>query len=155
MIEAWRLDKAKRSRIESFSGDGAMIAGGRWNHPGIRAVYASAGLALAALEKFVHTQEEGRRMALVSYRIGIPSSVPIDRPRLDQLPRNWRAQSAPAETRDFGTTWLRRRAKAVLLVPSALVPAECNLMLNPEHPDFAKIKILSREFFAFDPRMWK
>ena len=155
MIEAWRLDRAKRSQAESFSGDGAAVGGGRWNRREIRAVYASDSLALAALEKFVNTQKDGRYAALVSYRIVIPSSVSIDRPRIDQLPRNWRVQPFPPETQDFGTAWLRKCLKAVLFVPSTVVPSECNLLLNPEHPDFIKIKILSRERFAFDSRMWK
>ncbi|NNN06131.1 MAG: RES family NAD+ phosphorylase [Elusimicrobia bacterium] len=155
MIRAWRLDKAKRTQAESFSGEGARLSGGRWNRAGARAVYASESLALAALEKFVHTQEEGRRMALVAYGLEIPESVAVDRPRLERLPPNWRAQPAPAETQDFGAAWLIRREKAVLLIPSIIVPSEYNLLLNPEHRDFAKIKIISRVAFAFDSRLWK
>jgi RES domain-containing protein len=155
VITAWRLDKAKRSQAESFSGDGAQIAGGRWNRKGFRAVYLSESLALAALERFVHTQEEGRKIALVAYEIEIPSSVKVDRPSLEDLPKNWQSQPAPAEAQDFGTAWLEKGSRAVLFVPSAIVPGERNLLLNPEHGDFRKIRIVSRTPFTFDQRMWK
>jgi RES domain-containing protein len=43
----------------------------------------------------------------------------------------------------------------VLFVPSAIVPGERNLLLNPEHADFHKIRIGARMPFTFDQRMWK
>lgn len=155
MKHAWRLDKAKRTQAESFSGDGAQISGGRWNHKGVRAVYASETLALAALEKFVHTQGEGRNISLVSYRIEIPETMAVDRFTISQLPLNWRQEPAPRQTQDLGSGWLKKRTKAALMVPSVIVPSEYNLVFNPEHPDFAKIRIIPGEAFGFDSRMWK
>jgi RES domain-containing protein len=155
VISGWRLDKAKRLQAESFSGDGAQLAGGRWNQRGFRAVYLSESLALAALERFVHTQEEGRDIALAAYKVEIPDSVKVDRPALEDLPANWRRQPAPVEAQDFGTAWLRKSSRAVLFVPSAIVPSERNLLLNPEHDDFRRIRIGVRVPFTFDPRMWK
>lgn len=155
MTFAWRLDKAKRGQRESFSGDGAQISGGRWNHRGVRAVYASQSLALAALEKFVHTQSEGWHVALVVYQIEIPGTVETDRRETQDLPPNWREEPAPKETKDAGTAWLRKNCAAVLRVPSIIIPGEYNFVLNPVHPHFRRIKILSREPFGFDPRMWK
>ena len=55
----------------------------------------------------------------------------------------------------YGSAWLRRGSTAVLVVPSAIVPPECNVLLNPLHPDFDKIRIGRAHPFAFDPRMWK
>ena len=53
MIIAWRLVKWKHRR-SAFDGEGARLAGGRWNLPGSTVVYASESLALAALETFIH-----------------------------------------------------------------------------------------------------
>jgi hypothetical protein len=53
MPVAWRIVK-ERHATTAFSGDGAAQAGGRWNSRGIRVVYASGSLALAALETLVH-----------------------------------------------------------------------------------------------------
>lgn len=155
MTVAWRLDKAKRTQADSFSGNGAQISGGRWNRKGFRAVYLSESLALAALEKFVHTQEEGRLIQLVSYKVEIPDSIRIDQPAINDLPPHWRREPPPNETQDFGTGWLKKGSNSVLRIPSAVVPGEFNLMLNPGHEDFLKIKIAPRQPFTFDPQMWK
>ena len=43
----------------------------------------------------------------------------------------------------------------MLVVPSAVIPAEVNYLLNPSHPDFARIRIDSPEPFVFDRRLWR
>jgi RES domain-containing protein len=43
----------------------------------------------------------------------------------------------------------------VLVVPSAIVPQERNVLLNPAHRDFRVIRRGAPEPFSFDPRMWK
>lgn len=155
MTVGWRLDKAKRSQTEAFSGEGARKVGGRWNLPGTRAVYASQSLALAALERFVHAGEEGRRTALVRYRIAIPSSVRVHRLAAADLPKDWREQPVPISTQRLGSAWLTALRGAVLAVPSVIVPEEMNLVLNPAHRDFRKLKVTVRRPFAFDARMWE
>jgi len=55
----------------------------------------------------------------------------------------------------YGSDWLRESKSAVLDVPSAIVQVERNLLLNPRHPDFAKLIISRPKAFTFDPRMWK
>jgi hypothetical protein len=44
---------------------------------------------------------------------------------------------------------------AVLRTPSAIIPTECNYILNSAHPDFRKLRIGTPAPFGFDPRMWK
>jgi hypothetical protein len=36
-----------------------------------------------------------------------------------------------------------------------VIPHEQNVLLNPLHPDFPRIKLHDAELFSFDPRMWK
>ena len=55
----------------------------------------------------------------------------------------------------YGSAWLRRARTAVLEVPSVIVPSERNYLLNPRHPDFARLRIGRPTPFVFDPRMWK
>jgi RES domain-containing protein len=40
-----------------------------------------------------------------------------------------------------------------LSVPSAVIPKERNYILNPAHPDFARIVFASPEPFDFDDRL--
>lgn len=56
---------------------------------------------------------------------------------------------------DQGDDWLAAAPTAGVLVPSALIPEEHNLLLNPSHPDFAQVKISATSSFSFDPRLQK
>jgi RES domain-containing protein len=42
-----------------------------------------------------------------------------------------------------------------LQVPSALLPAESNFLLNPNHSEFKELAIGDPMTFRFDPRMAK
>ena len=153
MISVWRIDKAKRSRQDSFSGNGASIEGGRWNHAGIRMVYASETLSLAAWEKFVHMGDEGRSLKLASYKIEIPPDIRIEELSRKDLPSNGEAIPAPKSTKDIGTEWVKRMRSAILKVPSVTITMEHNYLLNPLHPDFKSLKISAPEPFQFDTRL--
>lgn len=58
------------------------------------------------------------------------------------------------ETRAHGDQWLTSAWTAVFDVPSAVVPQERNLCLNPGHPDFLHIKTMEIAPFQFDPRLF-
>ena len=152
MPVAHRIVKARHA-LAAFSGEGARIAGGRWNRPGDAVVYASASLALAAMELFVHLGEDGLHIPFVSFRIEIPDTVQVQHCR--RPPAGWRGEPPQEPSMRYGLAWLRRGSTAVLVVPSAIVPPESNVLLNPLHPDFDKIRIGRARPFAFDPRMWK
>ena len=151
MIRCWRLVK-ERHAATSFSGMGARLAGGRWNHPGDAVVYVSGALSLAALELFVHLGPRSKTtLGLIGIPVEIPEDVISDQPA---LPRNWRAQPPPTETKTLGSGWLHSGESCVLKVPSVIVPMEFNFVLNPAHPDFTAIEIGEGHPFSFDPRMW-
>ena len=150
MIIAWRIVKSNHAKT-AFSGEGARIYGGRWNHKGTSLVYLGGSLALASLELFVHLGKAGANLPFVSFRVEIPKKLIADLPN---LPRNWRQQPPPRSTKDAGTAWADQGKRPVLKVPSVLVPREHNYMLNVRHPNFGKIAIDSPEPFSFDPRMW-
>ncbi len=116
-------------------------------------VYCSASLALAALEVFVHLSYEGWHISFVSFRIDIPDRVKVD--AAAPLPRNWREEPPGMPTQEVGYKWMRGGASAALMVPSAIVPSEFNVLLNPAHRDFQSITMGKPEPFSFDPRMWK
>jgi RES domain-containing protein len=68
------------------------------------------------------------------------------------LPATWRQTPALAELAAIGDRFARRRREAILVVPSALAPDEFNWLLNPEHPDFRRVRILPTEPFSYDAR---
>lgn len=153
MIVAWRLVKA-RYATEAFSGEGARREGGRWNPKGTPVVYLADHPALAALEMFVHLGKSAWKIKFTLFRVEIPKEVKVLELFEAGLPANWRAEPPGPETMTVGEIWFRDRGTAVLKVPSVLVPAAANLVMNPEHPDTGKVRIGKAEAFSFDPRMW-
>lgn len=150
----WRLSKRKHI-TSALSGIGAREAGGRWNAEGTALVYTSASLALAALELFLHLPRAFAKLDFVAFRIEIPEDVPVESLTPEYLPPNWRQQPPPDSTQAIGSRWATASTSAVLQVPSVLVPAESNYLLNPAHPDFRRIIVADPESFTFDPRLWK
>jgi RES domain-containing protein len=69
-----------------------------------------------------------------------------------ELPDDRDAKPVPVSTQRIGARWLQEQRSAVLAVPSAIIPAERNYLINPIPPDFGKIRIGKPEAFAFDPR---
>lgn len=150
----WRLTSA-RYGAHAFEGEGARLYGGRWNHPGVAVVYCSSSLSLAALEYFIHVEPDLAPPSLVAVAADLPSGLDIEALEVEALPANWRTYPAPERLRDLGTGWVRSGRTAVLQVPSAVIPHEMNVLLNPAHPDFARIHVREAEPFSFDSRMWK
>ena len=70
MKKAWRLIK-ERHKKNAFTGEGARIAGGRWNHRGIVVVYTSETLSLAVIELFVHLDIIEAKFTLVYFSVEI------------------------------------------------------------------------------------
>ena len=145
----WRI--ASRSQAP-LDGEGARLYGSRWTPRGMRAVFASATLSLAALERFIHTDPDLEPADLVA--VGIESAdIRVEAVQVEDLPRNWRQYPAPSELASIGEQWLRQARTAALSVPSVVIPRERNFILNPAHADFERL--ITLEPFAFDPRMWK
>jgi RES domain-containing protein len=153
-LTVWRL-AAARHADRAFDGEGARLYGGRWNHPGVPVVYTSATLSLAALELFVHLDAED----VPEDRIAIPAEVPrgldVEELRAEDLPAAWRSYPALEALKELGTAWARSRRTAVLQVPSAVIPAESNYLINPLHPQVSRITVREPAPFTFDRRLSK
>lgn len=144
----WRMVRTRHAAT-AFSGEGASIAGGRWNSKGMRMVYASGHRSLAVLETLVHLNP----FVPLDY---VMFSVEFDEAlmeRLTPLPKEWRELPVPRSVQKAGDLWGREGRSAVLEVPSVMVPEEKNYLLNPAHSDFQKIVIHPPEPYIFDPRL--
>ncbi len=146
----WRL--VRPGFAPGLDGRGAERYGGRWNSPGLPAVYCASHLSLAVLEYFVHLPPELRRrdslplMTAVELRLDGGSVETVgddDLDRLDDL----------AWCRARGDDWLRRGEALALAAPSVVVPRERNVILNPRHADFSRVSVISVARYRFGPRM--
>ena len=153
IVSAWRIVKRKHVK-NAFSGDGARLFGGRWNNPGVPLIYTATSQSLAALEILVHLEAPELLERYVILGVEVEESLIVD---VDQsrLPKNWRASPAPPGVRAIGDEWAASRVSAAFRVPSVIVPAEHNLLLNPLHRDFLRLKMANSSTFRFDSRLPK
>jgi RES domain-containing protein len=149
----WRICR-RRYSAEAATGEGARLVGGRWNSRGVRVVYASTSLALAAIETFVNLEPNLRPNDLVSIEGEIPDDVEIARLDPTALPADW-SETRDESLRRFGDEWIRAGQTAAMLVPSAAIRGEWNILLNPSHPDFPRIAFREVGPFEFDVRMFR
>lgn len=152
MQVVWRLLTA-RFADAAFTGEGARLYGGRWNRKGVPMVYTAGSQSLATLEMLV--QDAPLRARYVMIPVGLPKNLKIERISAEELPDDWRDLAARDQTQAIGTAWAKRKSSAVLAVPSAVIPAEFNYLLNPLHPSFSKIEIGEPQDFITDLRLIK
>lgn len=148
----WRIC-SRRYSAKAGTGEGAALYPGRWNSRGVRVVYASTSLALAATETFVHLHPKTQPDDLVSIEGEIPDGLKVERIDLKSLPPDWH-DPREASLRRFGDHWVRAAKSVALLVPSAAIQGEWNLLLNPAHKDFRQVKFGKPVPFKFDVRMF-
>ena len=122
-MQAWRL---ARKPYADLSGEGARLAGGRWNSPGLPVVYLTAEASLALLEVRVH--------------LDLPFDLlPADYVYMEVDLTGLAIEDAglpdgPELCRTLGDEWLASARTPLLRVPSAIVPFSSNILLNPRHP---------------------
>lgn len=151
-MQVWRLFSA-RYRDSAFTGVGGLYAARRWNHLGTPMVYTATSRALAALEFFVNLEPSEAPDDLLMAEAAVPDEF-IETLDLKQLPRNWRSLDN-GRCRDIGSAWAASLRSLALQVPSVVVDGDWNVLLNPKHPKFAKVKIGSAKPFRFDERMFR
>jgi RES domain-containing protein len=121
-------------------------------------VYTSTHLSLAALEVFVHLEVRTEPDDLVSVMAELPVEQDVllqqGEALLSRLPRDWRSLENRA-LREIGASWIASASSLALMVPSAVIEEEWNVLLNPAHPDAHKIALAEPKTFQFDPRMFR
>ncbi|MES2924840.1 MAG: RES family NAD+ phosphorylase [Verrucomicrobiota bacterium] len=136
----------------ALDGEGARLYGGRWNSPGVAAVYLAESRALAALEILVHAPREALRLKWIVIELEVPYSF-IDQVPPLKLPENWQLQPSSKQAQTFGTRWLRDYQNLSLLLPSVVIPQEHSLLLNPLNPHMRDLKPGEPQPFSFDTRL--
>lgn len=151
IVHAWRIVEAPFLK-QAFSGEGARLAGGRWNTPGKPVVYTAQSAALAMLEMLVHLGASELLREYVLFEATFDETF-MSSIEPDDLPSSWRDYPAPVAIQQIGDSWIAQAASVVLRVPSVVVPTEWNYLLNPAHPEFRAITFGPAQPLKFDPRL--
>jgi RES domain-containing protein len=148
-MRLWRIASAF---YPVWSAEGARLKGGRWNVAGTQAVYAATSYAAAVLEVLVHSNIGHVPHGFRYVTADIPDDARVDEIGADTVP-GWDSLP-PGPSCVFGNDWLRRREALVLLVPSVVTNGlDQNAVVNPLHPDFARIAVGEERLAAWDKRL--
>ena len=99
------------------------------------------------LEVLVHLEVERPPPAFQLLRIDAPDRIAVE---------TWSGDDALPEldeTRSWGDTWLAAGRTALARVPSVVAPGARNILVNPLHPDAARIKVEASRW-PWDPRLF-
>lgn len=138
--------------IEDLNGTGAKLYGGRWNQQGTAVVYFASSRAMAIMELLVHLSGDDldRDYALAVFEVPDDKMEQIS---VKDLPNNWKEYEAEPLLKAIGNEFIADGNKLVLKVPSVLVEEENNILMNPNHEDADKVKLISKRVFKFDRRL--
>jgi RES domain-containing protein len=145
---------AKQKYIKDLTGIGAKTVGGRWNPKGVAILYTSTTAALSALEVLAHLPAAYFPDDMSIATIEVPDSL-ITTVDIEKIPDNWNKTPVPIEVQNFAMQWIAEEHYLGLKVPSIIIPKEKNLLVNPMHSNFDKVKLLDVEPFCFDTRLLK
>jgi RES domain-containing protein len=145
-MELWRI-----SNYVDLSGIGGLRAAGRWHSQGRRIVYLADHPSSALLELLVHMDRDLIPTTYQLLHIAIPADLEIRAIATGELSGNWRLDTLAS--REIGDRWLDQTSSALLRVPSAISEQGQNFLLNPAHPDAAKIVVAETFHAPFDARL--
>ncbi|MCF8253459.1 MAG: RES family NAD+ phosphorylase [Bacteroidia bacterium] len=152
-MQVFRL--SRNPYASDLSGMGAKQYGGRWNSVGTSMLYTASHASLAALEVACNS---GGVLGLRGFKLAcieIEDKAEIIVWEKEDLSSTWNTYPAPYELAKMGDNWVTNFESLALKVPSAVVPYEYNILLNPLHPKFQKlVRILWVKPFTFDPRLF-
>lgn len=145
-MRLWRI-----SNYADLSGLGGLSFSARWHTRGRPVVYTAEHPAGALSEFLVHldTAEFPETFQLLTIAAG--DDVSAASVEAKDLPPGW--LDAPAVTRAIGDRWLAAGHTALLRVPSVLVPGAMNVLINPLHPDSARLRIVHTDRVPLDHRL--
>ena len=146
---------AKDKYAQDLSGEGARLYGGRWNRKGTSVLYTAGNSSLAMLEKLVHIPPYVFPRDLKITVLEFPDKASIGQVTLDDLPVDWMHRPEHPVILDIGDAFIADTKFLALKVPSAINPIDENVLLNPKHPSFSKVKIIDQLPIVFDKRLLK
>lgn len=149
-MEVFRICKEEYSTSLVSSG-----SANRWNERGQRVLYTCSSRSLATLELIVHSSSVVPGAGYKVLVISISDDDNLFRSiQTADLPVKWRKMEAYSALQRIGSQWYKNRETLILRVPSAVIPAEYNYIINTEHPDFEKhIQLVRSEDYFWDERL--
>lgn len=152
-MEVFRL--ARERFAGNLSGIGAALRGARWNSVGVELIYTASNRSLAMAEVAVHLTLATLPPDFQMVTIEIPDDIHLLHLENADLPQNWNAFPHMRTAQVIGDKFARDGTYCVLRIPSAVTKGDFNVLINPHHSDFNRIRIVDAEPFPFDKRIFR
>lgn len=136
-----------------LSGEGGLVADGRWHSVGRPIVYTATCEALAVLELRVHLGRHLPKTPFAMHVIEIPDRL-VERIEASTLDPQWRALPWGRASQAIGDDWQREGRSLALAVPSIHSASDGNVLINPAHGDIGRVKVLEVRRYGFDRRLF-
>ena len=134
-----------------YDAAGSRLYPGRWNTAAAPVIYASEHYSTAMLEKLVHGS--GRLPPNQHFiEITIDAGLTYEMVSAAHHP-GWDAPDARL-AKAFGEAWALQRRSVVLIVPSLVARMEKNVLINPAHPEAARIRTSLHQPVWWDRRLF-
>lgn len=145
---------SKKQYINDLSGEGARLFGGRWNKKGHSMLYFSESLSLCVLEILVHLDYQFLTKEYQCIEAEIPDKTIKPIVNHNDLKSVWRNNPPTIYTQQIGSDWLLENKNLAMKVPSAVLPVQHNILINPKHPNISDLKIIKQESLLLDERVF-
>jgi RES domain-containing protein len=136
-MKLWRLTRAAHTALD---GAGTLRHGGRYSPPGVPVVNFASEAGLAVL-------------VALRYLPGDPADVPDDFllgwTEIDAVPQRVPDDQGEEAIRAYVMRWLTERRSLLAAVRSKVLPEADVVMMNPAHPDAARVPPLVTRPFSF------
>ena len=152
-MEVFRL--ARKKFAAELSGKGAALEGARWNSQGTEMIYTASNRSLCMAEVAVHLTLSSLPADYMMITIFIPNNVSMKIMKEKDLPLNWNSFPYINDTQKVGDRFVHEMGYCLLKIPSAVTKGDYNILINPAHSEFEKIRIIHAEAFPFDRRIFK
>lgn len=142
-MKLWRIAAETRDyAADDLSGGGAARYPGRWNAAQEPVIYTATTPALAMLETLAHLPDSGLPLNRYLVQIDVPADSWAAREQRTptQLPVTWDAIPAGLASVRVGSAWLAKGNSLLMELPSAIVPEESVVLINPRHPEARVLK---------------
>lgn len=138
-------------RFHALSGMGAALKGGRWNPPGLPVVYTSSAYEGTLLEVLARVVAKRIPQGHVASRIVLPGDCEVQRLDATEPPDRFDRQGC----QEIGRAWAASQHSLALEVPSFVArPWGRNVLLNPRHEDFGRVRVAAVVEVRWDPRLF-
>lgn len=118
------------------------------------AIYAGTSFAVCLVEVLVHANRRTPPSAARCVQAVVPDDVPRESFDPDRHP-GWDDPHDTSVAQAFGRTWIGERRSALLFVPSVVTGGrDLNVVVNPGHPDAARISVGPETPVRLDPRLF-